>query len=189
MPAADGKNHNNILTKSEGSDNRFILLKSSKKCGSIVKRMKKNMEEAIRQAALAAQSGEVPVGCVIEKDGEIIARAHNLTETMNDPTAHAEILAIRQAAKHQGWQRLTGCNMYVTLEPCAMCAGAIVWARIEKVYIGAMDEKTGSCGSVLNLLDDYKFNHHVESEIGLLEEDCRKILKDFFLELRKIKKN
>ena len=79
--------------------------------------------------------------------------------------------------------------MYVTLEPCAMCAGALIQSRIKKVYIGAMDEKTGSCGSVLNLLDDYKFNHHVESEIGLLEEDCRKILKDFFLELRKIKKN
>lgn len=183
--SAGGKNHNNILTKSEGSDNRFILLKSSKKCGSIVKRMKKYMEEAIRQAALAAQSGEVPVGCVIEKDGEIIARAHNLTETMNDPTAHAEILAIRQAAKHQGWQRLTGCNMYVTLEPCAMCAGAIVWARIEKIYIGAMDPKAGACGSVMNIAQNEKLNHRAEIESGIMEEECSEMLRRFFAQRRK----
>lgn len=147
--------------------------------------MKKYMEEAIRQAALAAQMGEVPVGCVIEKDGEIIARAHNLTETMNDPTAHAEILAIRQAAEHQGWQRLTGCSMYVTLEPCAMCAGAIVWARIEKVYIGAMDPKAGACGSVMNIAQNGKLNHRAEIESGIMEEECSEMLKEFFAQRRK----
>ena len=132
---------------------------------------------------------EIPVGCVIVKDGEIIARAHNQKEKKKDTTKHAEILAIQKASKKIDAWRLESCEMYVTLEPCSMCAGALIQSRIKKVYIGAMDEKTGSCGSVLNLLDDYKFNHHVESEIGLLEEDCRRILKDFFLELRKIKKN
>ena len=147
------------------------------------------MKEALKEAKKAYKELEIPVGCVIVKDGEIIARAHNQKEKKKDTTKHAEILAIQKASKKIDAWRLENCEMYVTLEPCAMCAGALIQSRIKKVYIGAMDEKTGSCGSVLNLLDDYKFNHHVESEIGLLEEDCRRILKDFFLELRKIKKN
>jgi tRNA(adenine34) deaminase len=147
--------------------------------------MKKYMEEAFRQAEKAAEKGEVPVGCVIEKDGEIIAYAHNLTETLKDPTAHAEILAIREAAGRQGWPRLSGCNMYVTLEPCAMCAGAIVWARIDKLYIGAMDPKAGACGSVMNIAQCGKLNHRVEIESGLMQEECSKILKDFFAMRRK----
>lgn len=146
------------------------------------------MKEALKEAKKAYKELEIPVGCVIVKDGEVIARAHNQKEKKKDTTKHAEILAIQKASKKIDAWRLENCEMYVTLEPCSMCAGALIQSRIKKVYIGAMDEKTGSCGSVLNLLDDYKFNHHVESEIGLLEEDCRKILKDFFLELRKIKK-
>ena len=147
------------------------------------------MKEALKEAKKAYKELEIPVGCVIVKDGEIIARAHNQKEKKKDTTKHAEILAIQKASKKIDAWRLENCEMYVTLEPCSMCAGALIQSRIKKVYIGAMDEKTGSCGTVLNLLDDYKFNHHVESEIGLLEEDCRRILKDFFLELRKIKKN
>ena len=147
------------------------------------------MKEALKEAKKAYKELEIPVGCVIVKDGEIIARAHNQKEKKKDTTKHAEILAIQKASKKIDAWRLESCEMYVTLAPCSMCAGALIQSRIKKVYIGAMDEKTGSCGSVLNLLDDYKFNHHVESEIGLLEEDCRRILKDFFLELRKIKKN
>ena len=147
------------------------------------------MKEALKEAKKAYKELEIPVGCVIVKDGEIIARAHNQKEKKKDTTKHAEILAIQKASKKIDAWRLENCEMYVTLEPCSMCAGALIQSRIKKVYIGTMDEKTGSCGSVLNLLDDYKFNHYVESEIGLLEEDCRRILKDFFLELRKIKKN
>ena len=146
------------------------------------------MKEALKEAKKAYNVLEIPVGCVIVKDGEIIARAHNQKESKKDTTKHAEILAIQKASKKLDAWRLEGCDMYVTLEPCSMCAGALIQSRIRKVYIGTMDEKTGSCGSVLNLLEDFKFNHHVENETGLLEEECRKILKDFFIELRKIKK-
>ena len=134
---------------------------------------------------------EIPVGAVIVKDGKIIARAHNQKETKIDTTRHAEILAIQKASKKlQSW-RLLDCEMYVTLEPCSMCAGAIINSRIKKVYIGTMDEKTGAVGSVLNLFDDYTFNHKVEYEVGIMQEECEKILKQFFKELRssKNKKN
>ena len=145
------------------------------------------MKEALKEAKKAYKELEIPVGCVIVKDGVIIARAHNQKEKKRDTTKHAEILAIQKASKKLKAWRLESCEMYVTLEPCPMCAGAIVQSRIKKVYIGTMDEKTGSCGSVLNLLEDYKFNHHVESETGILEEECRKILKDFFVKLRNSK--
>ena len=125
---------------------------------------------------------------MIVKDGKIIARAHNLKETKTDTTKHAEIIAIQKASKKIEAWRLLDCEMYVTLEPCPMCAGAIIQSRIKKVYIGAMDEKTGACGSVLNLLEDYTFNHKVEVETGILKEDCEKILQDFFKELRKNKR-
>jgi tRNA(adenine34) deaminase len=148
----------------------------------------KFMKEALKQAQKAYEQLEVPVGAVIVKDGKIIARAYNQKEQKQDTTNHAEILAIKKASKKLNSWRLLDCDMYVTLEPCSMCTGALIQSRIRKVYIGTMDEKTGSCGSVLNLLEDYKFNHHVENETGLLEEECRKILKDFFIELRKIKK-
>lgn len=148
----------------------------------------KFMQEALKEAKKAAEKLEVPVGCVIVKDGEIIARAHNQKETKADTTKHAEIIAIQKASKKLGAWRLLDCEMYVTLEPCSMCAGAMIQSRIKKVYIGAMDEKTGACGSVLNLLQDYPFNHIVEVESGIEKEECEKVLKDFFKELRKMKK-
>ena len=149
----------------------------------------KFMKEALKEAKKAYDKLEVPVGAVIVKDGKIIARAHNLKETKKDTTKHAEILAIEKASKKLGAWRLLDCEMYVTLEPCSMCAGAMINARIKKLYIGALDEKTGAAGSVLNLFEDYKFNHSVEVEKGVMKENCEKILKDFFKDLRKIKKN
>jgi len=130
----------------------------------------------------------VPVGAVIVKNGEIIAKAHNLKETKFDTTKHAEILAIQRASKKLKSWRLLDCEMYITLEPCTMCAGAIINSRIKKIYIGTMDEKTGAAGSKLNLFEDYTFNHKVEVENGILKEECEKTLKDFFKELRKLKK-
>ena len=147
----------------------------------------KFMKEALKEAQKAVQKLEVPVGCVIVKDGKIIARAHNQKETKNDTTKHAEIIAIQKASKKLEAWRLLDCEMYVTLEPCSMCAGAMIQARIKKVYIGAMDAKTGACGSVLNLLQDYPFNHKVEVETGIRQEECENILKEFFKKLREIK--
>ena len=147
----------------------------------------KFMKEALKEAKKAYEKLEVPVGAVIVKDGKIIARGHNLKETKKDTTRHAEIIAIEKASKKLGAWRLLDCEMYVTLEPCSMCAGAMINSRIKKLYIGALDEKTGAVGSVLNLLEDYKFNHNIEVEKGILKEDCEKILKDFFKDLRKIK--
>ena len=148
----------------------------------------KFMKEALKEAKKAYTKLEIPVGAVIVKDGKIIARAHNIKEEKQDTTKHAEIIAIQKESKKlKGW-RLNDCEMYVTLEPCAMCAGAIIQARIKKIYIGTMDEKTGACGSVLNLLKDFKFNHTVEIETGILKDNCEQILKDFFKELRKLKK-
>lgn len=148
----------------------------------------KYMKQAIKEARKAYEKLEVPVGCVIVKDGKVIAKAHNLKETKTDTTKHAEILAIQKASKKLEAWRLLDCEMYVTLEPCSMCAGAIIQARIKKVYIGTMDKKTGACGSVLNLLQDYPFNHIVEVESGIKQEECEQILKDFFRKLREIKK-
>ena len=148
----------------------------------------KFMKEALKEKKKAYEKLEIPVGCVIVKDGKIIARGHNLKETKKDTTEHAEIIAIKKASKKLDSWRLLDCEMYVTLEPCSMCAGAIINSRIKKIYIGTMDEKTGAAGSVLNLLEDYTFNHNVEVETGIMKEDCEKILKDFFKELRKIKK-
>lgn len=148
----------------------------------------KFMQEALKEAKKAEDKLEVPVGCVIVKDGKIIARAHNLKETKGDTTKHAEIIAIQKASKKLEAWRLLDCEMYITLEPCSMCAGAIIQARIKKVYIGAMDEKTGACGSILNLLQDYPFNHMVEVETGIEKEECEKILKEFFKKLREMKK-
>lgn len=154
------------------------------------------MLEALKEAEKAKAIGEIPIGAVIERDGEIIGRGHNMTESEKDPTAHAEIVAIRQAAKvlgeTLGWRRLTGCNMYVTVEPCSMCAGAIVWSRIEKLYIGTMDPKAGGCGSVFNIVQEQKLNHQVEIfelEEGSTKTRCQEIVRDFFRELRDLKKN
>lgn len=145
------------------------------------------MKEALAEAKKAAAAGEVPVGAVIVKDGVIVGRGHNETETARDPTAHAEMIAIRQAAKNLGGWRLTGCTMYVTTEPCSMCAGAIVWSRISRLFIGTMDPKSGACGSVFNIPQESRLNHFVEIETGLMQEECSGLMKSFFKELRKRK--
>ena len=149
----------------------------------------KFMKQALKEAKKAYEKLEVPVGAVIVKDGKIIAKAHNLKETKTDTTKHAEILAIQKASKKLESWRLLDCEMYITLEPCSMCAGAIINSRIKKIYIGALDEKTGAAGSVLNLFEDYKFNHKVEVEKGVMQKECENILKYFFKMLRKYKKN
>lgn len=146
------------------------------------------MKIALTEAKKAYKKLEIPVGVVIVKDGKIIARAHNEKEEKNDATMHAEIIAIKKASKKLKNWRLTDCKMYVTLEPCTMCAGAIIQSRISKVYIGTMDLNTGSCGSVYNVFEDYKFNHHVEAEYGICKEECERILKQFFKMLRELKK-
>lgn len=148
----------------------------------------KFMKEALKEAKKAYLIDEVPVGAIIVKNGKIIARAYNQKETKMDTTKHAEILAIQKASKKLKSWRLIDCEMYVTLEPCQMCAGAIIQSRIKKVYIGTMDKKTGCCGSVFNMFEDYTFNHHVESESGIMQKECEGILKDFFKNLRKSKK-
>ena len=148
----------------------------------------KFMKEALNEAKKAYDKLEVPVGCVIVKDDKIIARGFNLKEQKHDTTKHAEIIAIQKASKKlQSW-RLLDCDMYVTLEPCSMCAGAIINSRIKNLYIGSLDKKTGAAGSVLNLFEDYTFNHKVTVKKGILQSECEKILKDFFKELRKTKK-
>lgn len=146
------------------------------------------MKEALREAKKAYKKEEVPVGAVIVKNGKIIAKAHNLKEIKNDTTRHAEILAIQKASKALGVWRLEDCTMYVTLEPCTMCAGAAINARIKEVIIGTADPKSGACGSILNLFEDYKFNHKVEYKIGVMQKECEKILKDFFKNLRETKR-
>ncbi|MBR5228413.1 MAG: tRNA adenosine(34) deaminase TadA [Firmicutes bacterium] len=145
------------------------------------------MNIALALAEDGAAVGEVPVGVVIVKDGEIIGRGRNYVEELKDPTAHAEMVAIRDALKSVGGWRLTNCEMYVTLEPCAMCAGAIVHARLKKVYIGTADPKTGACGSVMNIPADSHLNHHPEVVTGILQEQCSSILKNFFSKLRRTK--
>lgn len=147
------------------------------------------MKEALKEAKKAYEKLEVPVGAIIVKDGEVIARAHNLKESKFDTTKHAEILVIQKASRKLRSWRLINCEMYITLEPCAMCAGAILNSRIKKIYIGTSDEKTGAVGSVFNLFNDYTFNHNVEYEKEVLKEECEGILKEFFKMLRKNKKN
>jgi len=146
------------------------------------------MKKALEEAYKAFSMGEVPVGAIIVKDGKIIGRGFNQRETLKDPTAHAEILAIKEASKSLGGWRLLGCTMYVTLEPCAMCAGAIVNSRIERLVIGTRDLKRGCCGTVEDLTNHPKFNHRLGVEFGVLEEECSSILSKFFKELREKKK-
>lgn len=148
----------------------------------------KNMKAAIKQARKAEALGEVPIGCVIEYEGKIIARGYNRRIVDKTVLAHAEILAIRKACRRIGDWRLEGCTMYVTLEPCPMCAGAIVQARIPKVVIGCMNPKAGCAGSVLDMLHEPGFNHQVEVESGVLQEECSQMLTEFFKNLRKKRK-
>lgn len=142
------------------------------------------MQQAISQARNAWALGEVPVGALIVKDGQVIATGFNQPIGNHDPTAHAEIMALRAAAAILGNYRLPGCEMYVTLEPCAMCAGAMMHARLARVVFGASDPKTGACGSVLNLFEQEKLNHHTELTAGVLAEECGTLLKEFFAERR-----
>ena len=146
------------------------------------------MKETIRQAKKAGKLDEVPIGCVIVRDEKIIARGYNRRNTEKSTLAHAEIQAIRKASKVVGDWRLEDCTMYITLEPCQMCAGAIVQARIPKVVIGSRNPKAGCAGSVLDLLHVPAFNHQVELEEGVLQEECSEMLTSFFRELRKKKK-
>lgn len=146
------------------------------------------MREAIAEARAAWELGEVPVGAVIVRDGALLARGHNLTQTNEDPSGHAEMIAIRAAAAAIDHWRLLDCTLYVTLEPCAMCAGAIVLARIPRLVFGASDPKAGMCGSLDNLVQDPRLNHSVEMEGGLLAEECGEMLRQFFRERRNLSK-
>jgi tRNA(adenine34) deaminase len=143
------------------------------------------MAEALKLARRAAEDGEVPVGCVIVHEGRIIARAHNQVETLRDPTAHAEMIAITQAAEALGNHRLTGTVLYVTCEPCAMCAGAMLLARVPRVVYGAAEPKSGCAGSVLDILRDGRFNHTCELTGGVLAEEAAELLRGFFAAKRK----
>lgn len=142
------------------------------------------MSQALLEAKKAYDIGEIPIGAVIVRDNEIIARGHNLREASKDPTAHAEMIAIRKASKVLGGWRLTNCDLYVTIEPCAMCAGSIVLARINRLFIGAMDPKAGAAGSIFNIVDNESLNHQTKITYNVLEAQCSNIMKKFFKELR-----
>lgn len=146
--------------------------------------MSKFMEIALKEAEKAFTKGEVPVGAVIVRNDEVISRAHNQVEEKSDSTMHAEIIAIKDAMKKLGTKRLTGCSMYVTLEPCAMCAGAMVLSRIDNLFYGADDPKAGACTSVLNVTSNEKLNHRVCVKSGIMTDECSKILSDFFKNIR-----
>lgn len=143
-----------------------------------------HMRAAIEQAELARAAGEVPVGAVLVIDGKIVGRGYNQPISANDPTAHAEVMALRDASLHQANYRLPGSTLYVTLEPCVMCCGAIMHARVERVVFGARDPKTGAAGSVIDLFAEARLNHHAESMGGVLAEECGAILSRFFAERR-----
>ena len=143
------------------------------------------MRAAMEEARKAAKIGEVPIGAVVVRHGEIVGRGYNLRETEKDPTMHAEMIAIREASARLGGWRLIGCTLYVTLEPCPMCAGALVQSRVEQVVFGASDPKAGCAGTLMNLLDEPRFNHQVPVTGGVLAEECGQLLKDFFRRLRK----
>jgi tRNA(adenine34) deaminase len=138
------------------------------------------MSRALEQARVAERMDEVPVGALLVRDGEILEEAGNLTRTLSDPTAHAEMVVIRKAAVREGGGRLLGTTLYVTLEPCAMCAGAIVLARVGRLVYGASDPKTGMCGSLANIVQDRRLNHHVRVTAGVLENEAGELLRGFF---------
>lgn len=148
----------------------------------------KYMKEAIRQAKKAWKLGEVPIGCIIVFDGKVVGRGYNRRTIDKNTLAHAELQAIRRAGKKMGDWRLDGCTMYVTLEPCQMCAGAVIQARIKRVVVGCMNPKAGCAGSILNLLQIERFNHQAELTTGVLGEECSQMMKEFFRELREKQK-
>lgn len=145
------------------------------------------MRLALEEAQLAASFGDVPVGAVVVRDGVVIGRGHNRREQDNDPTAHAEVIAIRQAAEALGAWRLTGSTMYVTIEPCPMCAGALVLARVDRLVYGAADPKTGATGSLWNIVQDERLNHRLGVTAGVLESECRDLIRSFFQQRRERK--
>lgn len=147
------------------------------------------MRMAIDQAFIAEENGDVPIGAVIVYENRIVAKAHNQRQLLNDPTAHAEMLALTQAAEAVGNWRLHGCTIYVTLEPCSMCAGALVLARIDRLVFGIKDPKTGACGSLYNIVQDDRLNHRVEITFGVMEEDCKTQLQAFFQRRREEKRS
>ena len=142
------------------------------------------MQQALEQAKLAALAGEVPVGAVLVRDGQVISKAFNKPISDHDPSAHAEMLALRQAAKSEENYRLPGTTLYVTLEPCTMCAGAILHARLDRIVYGATDPKTGAAGSVLDVFSSKQINHQTSVEAGVMGEECGQLLRDFFKERR-----
>jgi tRNA(adenine34) deaminase len=146
------------------------------------------MRQAIKEAGKAFAENEVPVGCVIVHDGRIIGRGYNRTESLQDPTAHAEMLAITSAAEHLGSWRLNGATVYCTIEPCAMCAGALVLARVRRLVFGAADPKFGACGSIFNIVSDPGTNHRIAVTTGYLEGECAAIMREFF-KMRRRKEN
>jgi len=138
------------------------------------------MQEALKEAQKALDKDEVPVGAIIVYKGKIISRGHNQVECLKDPTAHAEMLALTSATNYLGNKWLSGCSIYVTIEPCSMCAGALVLSRIKNLYFGAKDPKTGACGSVINIVNHKKLNHRIKVKGGILKEECGSLLSDFF---------
>ncbi len=144
------------------------------------------MNEALKEAKEAFKNDEVPVGAVVVYNGKIIARAHNQVELLKDPTAHAEMIAITEATNYLGSKWLSDCSLYVTIEPCSMCAGALVLSRVKKIYFGAKDPKTGACGSVIEIANNKKLNHRIAVKKGIQEEECGKLLTEFFKRKRKI---
>jgi tRNA(adenine34) deaminase len=147
------------------------------------------MKLAVEQAGIAEENGDVPIGAVIVREGQIIGRAYNQREQLQDPTAHAEIIALTQAAAALENWHLDGCTMYVTLEPCPMCAGALVLARMKRLVFGCSDPKAGACGSLYNIVQDERLNHRVEVTSGVLEAECSELLQKFFAERRSEQKN
>ena len=171
-----------------GQDRNVAALSITFMCDGFLNYMEdysKYMLEALKEAELAKLEDEVPIGCVIVKDDQIIARAHNLRETTNNPLGHAETLAIKKASEVLGDWQLVNCDLYVTIEPCIMCGGAIIQSRIRKVIYGAPDLKGGAFGSSINILDASNINHRPEVVKGVLEEECTKIIKDYFKSKRK----
>ena len=147
---------------------------------SLTERDEAFMREALKEAEKAEDEGEVPVGAVIVMDGRVVGRAHNQRETLKDPTAHAEMIALTQAAAWAGAWRLSGATMYVTMEPCLMCAGALVLARVDRLVYGCPDPKAGACGSLYNILSDERLNHRLEVKTGVLAEQCAEAVQSFF---------
>lgn len=170
------------------AERKIMSTENTELCTEQKKLDEKYMKEAIRQAKKAYKLDETPIGCVIVHDGRIIGRGYNRRNTDKSPLAHAEITAIKKASKKLGDWRLEECTLYVTLEPCQMCAGAIIQSRVTRVVVGCMNPKAGCAGSVLNLLDVKAFNHQAELTTGVLEEECSALMTGFFRELRERKK-